>query len=167
MAYRNKTYVAFDADRDIRYYHLMKAWKDNDHADFNFFDAHDLKQARDTSSEETIKASLRVRMSNAKIFVLLVGESTRYLFKFVRWEIESALRRDLPIIVVNLNGLRKMDTVRCPPILRGELAIHISFQQAIVQYALDHWPSEYQSHKKKHDTGAYYYKPLVYERLGL
>ena len=26
MAYRNKTYVAFDGDKDIRYYRLMKAW---------------------------------------------------------------------------------------------------------------------------------------------
>lgn len=27
MTYRNKTYVAFDGDKDIRYYRLMQAWK--------------------------------------------------------------------------------------------------------------------------------------------
>jgi hypothetical protein len=27
--YTNKTYVAFDADSDIRYYRLMQAWKKN------------------------------------------------------------------------------------------------------------------------------------------
>ena len=42
MAYTNKTYVAFDADNDIHYYQLMKAWKQNDNTNFNFYDAHDL-----------------------------------------------------------------------------------------------------------------------------
>ena len=48
MPYRNKVYVAFDGDRDIHYYRLMKAWKQNDYTDFNFYDAHDLKQSRDS-----------------------------------------------------------------------------------------------------------------------
>ena len=30
MSYRNKTYVAFDGDNDIKYYWLMKAWKQTD-----------------------------------------------------------------------------------------------------------------------------------------
>ena len=50
MAYRNKTYVAFDGDKDIHYYYLMRAWKDNDNVDFNFYDAHDLNTALDTST---------------------------------------------------------------------------------------------------------------------
>lgn len=43
MAYQNKTYVAFDGDRDIHYYRLMKAWRQNNNIYFNFMDAHDLK----------------------------------------------------------------------------------------------------------------------------
>src|SRR5690606_6853185 len=49
MAYRNKTYIAFDGDSDIRYYRLMKAWSANEHFDFEFHDAHDLNTARDSS----------------------------------------------------------------------------------------------------------------------
>ena len=48
MAYRNKTYVAFDGDNDMRYYQLMKAWNQNDSTSFNFHDAHDINSARDT-----------------------------------------------------------------------------------------------------------------------
>jgi hypothetical protein len=54
MSYRNKTYVAF-ASEDIHYYRLMEAWRENEHIDFSFFDAHDLYLARDTSQPETIK----------------------------------------------------------------------------------------------------------------
>ena len=44
MAYRNKVYVSMDADNDLHYYYLMKAWKQNDNTEFNFYDAHEINQ---------------------------------------------------------------------------------------------------------------------------
>ena len=167
MAYRNKSYVAFDGDKDIYYYYLMRAWKSNQHVDFNFYDAHDINTALDTSSEQTIKRRLRERMSNAKCFVLLVGESTRYLYRFVRWEIELALDTNLPIIVVNLNDTRRMDDTRCPPILRDELAIHVPFKQSIIEHALNNWPNSHLKHRQNEQNGPFYYKQSVYDSLGI
>lgn len=165
MAYRNKTYIAFDGDNDIHYYRLMCAWKQNDNTSFSFFDAHDLNYARDTSLEESIKSQLRERLDNSRTFVLLIGEKTRYLRKFVPWEIDQALRRDLPIICVNINGKRSRDESFCPSRLRNELAIHISFNARILQYALESWPERH--HALKPATDPYYYKDAVYRRLGL
>ena len=164
MAYRNKTYVAFDGDTDIRSYWLMKAWKQNDNTDFNFHDAHDLKQARDSSTEETIKQSLRIRMNNSK---MLVGKNTKYLYRFVRWEIDLALSMNLPIVVVNLNQKRSHDTVLCPPILRDSLAIHISFSPKIMQLALEAWGTWHYYHQRNGKTGPFYYDNGVYRDLGL
>src|SRR5215472_12862811 len=109
MTYRNRTYIAFDGDNDMRYYRTMQMWKANDNIDFNFYDAHDLNSARDSSQEESIKRQLRERMQNAKQFILLAGEKTRYLTKFVMWEVEYARKLDLPIIVANLNGTKEYD----------------------------------------------------------
>ena len=167
MAYKNKTFVSFDGDKDIHYYRLMCAWKQNDSSSFNFYDAHDISAARDTSNEETIKRSLRTRLSSTKVFVLLVGENTRYLYKFVRWEIEQAISLNLPIIVVNLNGLRSLDSDRCPSIVRNELAIHISFKSAILQHALENWPYKHQELKNQFKTGSYYYNEQIYKQLEL
>jgi len=167
MSYRNKTFVSFDGDSDMAYYRLMQAWKQNDNIPFNFYNAHDLNSARDTSTEASIKAQLAERLRNTKIFVLLVGEHTRYLYKFVHWEIEQALSRELPIIAVNLNGQRSMDSDRCPPILKDALAMHISFNAKIMQYALENWPASYENLKSKGETGPYYYKESVYRDLGL
>ena len=167
MAYRNKTYVCFDGDHDMHYYRLMCAWKQHEGIKFNFYNAHDLNTARDDSQEASIKRQLRERMKNTSVFVVLVGENTRYLYRFVRWEMEQALQLELPIIAVNLNGLRKQDTDRCPPIIREELAIHISFNAAILQYALEHWPASHAKYKKEGKSGPYYYKQEVYKRLGL
>ena len=154
VAYRNKTYVAFDGDNDIRYYWMMKAWKQKDNTTFDFYDAHDLNSARDTSKEESIKSQLRERMKNSKVFVLLIGENTKYLRKFVKWEIESAIRMGLPIICVNLNGKRMKDEL-CPPCLNDELSIFIPYEKKRMQYTLEHWPSSYSQHMINGDSGAY------------
>ena len=143
MPYRNKTYVAFDGDTDIRYYWLMKAWKQNDGFDFNFHDAHDLNQAYDSSKEESIKRQLSVRFQNSKLFIILVGEHTKYLRKFVPWEIDQALRLDLPIIVVNLNGCREMDAEHCPGSLTTCLSLHIPYSPRVIQYAMDYWQAHH------------------------
>ena len=167
MPYRNKTFVSFDGDTDMAYYRLMQAWKQNDGIEFNFYNAHDLNVARDSSQEASIKAQLAERMRNSKVFILLIGERTRYLFKFVRWEIEQAIRRDMPIIAVNLNGTRFMDQDRCPPLIREELGVHISFNAAIMQHALDNWPVSHASLRQQRQSGPYYYKAEVYRGLGL
>ncbi len=167
MAYTNKTYVAFDADNDIRYYRLMQAWKHNDATSFNFYDAHDLNNLMSWANEETIKAKLRERLSSTKVFILLVGENTKFLYKFVRWEIEQALERKIPIIVVNLNGKRSKDSNLCPTILDGELAVHISFNQKIIEHAMNNWFDRDQAHRKEGESGAYYYKDSTYKNLGL
>ena len=167
MPYRNKTYVSFDGDNDIHYYWLMRAWKQSNNTSFNFYDAHVLNTARDTSLETSIKAQLSVRLNNSKSFVLLVGERTRFLYKFVLWEIEQAITRDLPIIVVNLNGLRFMDAVRCPPLVRSELAIHISFNARILEHALEYWTQQHSSLRFEKRTGPFYFFETVYQELGL
>ena len=167
MSYRNKTFVSFDGDTDMHYYRLMLAWKQNDNLPFNFYNAHDLNSARDTSTEESIKSQLAERLRNTKVFVILIGSNTRYLYKFVRWEIEQAITRNLPIIAVNLNGKRSMDEDRCHPLLRSALAIHISFNAAILQHALENWPSSDSTYRQDKKTGPYYYKNEVYQGLGL
>lgn len=167
MAYRNKTYVCFDGDTDMHYYRLMQAWHQNDNSEFSFYNAHDLNSARDTSLEESIKRQLRERLRNSKVLVVLIGENTRYLYKFVRWEMEQALALSLPIIGVNLNGFRQQDPERCPPIIREELALHISYNPAIMQHALENWPNSHASLRTEGRTGPYYYNANVYRQLGL
>lgn len=167
MAYRNKTYVAFDADNDIRYYRLMQAWKQSDRTNFNFYDAHDLNNLRSYSSEQTIKRRLKERLTNSKVFVLLIGRQTKFHYKFVRWEIENAIELNLPILCVNLNGMRSMDNNLCPPILKNKLALHISFNSKIIEKALINWEHYHYVHQKSGKTGDFYYEKSVYDDLGL
>ncbi|MBU9723148.1 MULTISPECIES: TIR domain-containing protein [Bacillaceae] len=161
MAYRNKTYVCFDADEDIRYYRLMLAWKEKDPEKFNFHNAHDLYPMRKSKLEDNdepyIKRKLTERFNNSKCFILLVGEKTKNLYKYVRWEIEVAKKLDIPIIIVNLNKKNRRDRNLCPPIVREHLAIHIPYGKEPIAYAMKNWPSQHQTHRLKKEDGAYYY----------
>ena len=166
MAYRNKTYIAFDGDNDMHYYRLMTAWKAHDGFSLNFHNAHDQNTARASSQEESIKRQLRERFANSKLLVVLIGESTRYLTKFVKWELEVALRLGLPVIGVNLNGSRQMDD-RCPPTIRDQLVVYISFNHKIIEHAMEHWPDEFHRLRSEGTTGNRHYTDDVYRQLGL
>src|SRR5262245_38517155 len=116
MSHSDTTYVIFDADNDIWAYGYMKGWSKSERVDFNFKDAHDLKPLTSRAEDEAyIKSRLRERFDTADQVIVLVGQSTRHLFRFVRWELEVALDLDLPIIAVNLNDKRSHDEERCPP----------------------------------------------------
>lgn len=155
-------YVCFDGDNDIKYYRLMKAWNENNKFNFNFNNAHDITQARDSSTEESIKRSLRTRLKASQILIVLLGESTKYLYKYVRWEIEVAIELELAIIVVNLDKSRSVNYERCPKILKEISAIHIPFGSHIIDYAINNWPS---IHKKRNEPRVY--NESVYKSLGL
>lgn len=156
MAYRNKTYIVFDADTDMRYYTMLKAWDGNEKFDFNFLNAHDINNLWGQSTEETIKRKLKERLNNTKVLAVLIGENTKNLHKYVRWEIEQAIKLDIPIIGINLNKKNRLDTGRCPAILRDHLAVHIPYGEKAVMHALKHWPDEYHR-RKNNSTGDRYY----------
>src|SRR6266478_8942433 len=108
-------YVIFDGDKDRWAYAFMKGWKVNERVEFDFRDAHDIGAITGRAQDEAyVKSELRKRMEASNQVLVLVGESTKNLRKFVGWEIDLALKLELPIIVVNLNDKRRMDADRCP-----------------------------------------------------
>lgn len=169
MSYRNKTYVAF-ASEDINSYWLMKAWRENEHIEFDFFDAHDLYKARDTSTPETIKGRLRERMKNAKQFVLLGSSDAKRKGgdgrSFLAYEVETMLKLNLPVVVANLDGDRTVDKNFIPrPLLDvGYYTVSVSYQPKIIKYALDSYAPQFAGSDK---TGPHQYPASIYQQLGL
>lgn len=107
MSYRNKTYVAF-ASENIHCYRLMEAWRESEHIDFNFYDAHDLFISRDTSQRATIRNNLRERMKSAKQVVLVGTTDCRRkggdAYTFLGHEIELIEEFNLPVVIANVGG---------------------------------------------------------------
>jgi hypothetical protein len=174
MPYRNKTFVSF-ASEDIHYYRLMCAWKENAKFDFDFYDAHDINVARDSSQAETINRRLRERLTNTKQVVMLIGDVTRRKATnpntFVYYEARTILRLDLPVVFANVNRSRVAQSDRIPEVLLGPYTISTSFGPTIIKYALDHFPEDYSANARlpedKQKKGIYNYLASVYEGLGL
>lgn len=169
MSYRNKTYVAF-ASEDIAWYRLMEAWRDNVRIDFNFYDAHDLYRARDTSTPETIKRRLRERLNNAKQVVLLGSAAAKRKgsngTSFLAHEVKVIQELNLPVVVANLNGSRLVVGANIPsPIVSSSYnTLNVSFQAKIIMRALDDCIA---FHSSRVNTGGWHYSPDVYRSLGL
>lgn len=167
MTYRNKTYVAFDADTDMDYYKTMKMWKANDNLDFDFHNAHELNNLRSTSSETTIKAKLKERLKNTKLMVVLVGEHTKDLYKFVRWEMDVALDMNIPIAAVNLNDKKNQDTKKFPAIIKDKLVIHIPFKLKPIKWAIDNWPNRIAYWTKQNNLSPKVLTDKTYKEMGI
>jgi hypothetical protein len=169
MSYRDATYVIFDGDEDKWAYGYMKGWNAHEHMNFVFRDAHELDTMTGRAQDEAyVKGKLKERMNRSSAVMVLVGEKTKNLYKYVRWELELALELGLPIIVVNLNEKRGMDPDRCPAIIKSACAVHIPFKLAAIKHALDKWPSEYRGLSgDQRGQGARHYNEGTYSLMGL
>lgn len=95
----------------------MQAWKEHEHIDFNFTDCQ-LTSELNSEDENYIKRKCRERINMAGKYIMLIGEDTRWKYKYVRWEAEVAMEKNCSIIGVNLDGSRRMTEKTCPPIIR-------------------------------------------------
>lgn len=160
-------YTIFDGDKDKWAYAHMKGWAALPNVPFTFENAHDLdSMTARAQGEEYVKRNLRARMQQSTVVIVLVGDSTKNLYKFVRWELDLALELDLPIIAVNLNGSRVQDDL-CPPIIRDKCVVHVPFKLKPIKHALDHWPAQFHGmSSSQRADGARHYSNDHYQAWG-
>ncbi|ANL74068.1 TIR domain-containing protein [Rhizobium phaseoli] len=167
-SHTDPSYVIFDGDEDKWAYAFMKGWNANERMDFSFDNAHDLDNMTSRAQgEDYVKRNLKARMMKSSSAIVLIGEKTKNLYKFVRWELELALGLGLPIIAANLNESRAQDE-RCPPIIRDKCVVHIPFKMRAIKHALDYWPDEFRGMSAtERSKGWRQYSPEQYKGLGL
>ena len=166
MGYKDATYVIFDGDNDKWAYAYMKGWKSNDKVDFDFRDAHDLdSMGSNAHNEQYVKGKLRPRMQKSAAVVVLVGEKTKWLYKYVRWELELALELGLPIIAVSLAEKKSISSELLPKIIRDQCIIEVPFKMKAIKYALDNWPASFYSKSPAGKVQSRTYPGSVYTSL--
>ena len=181
MSYRNGTYVAFNGcgttdptESDIKYFNLLKAWKENDNFDFTFSNSHEkTSQVSDESSLETLKRRLQERFRNSKNMLLIITENSSNNRGLLNWEIEQAVTvYKLPIIVAYTNYERIGNPSKLSDFWPKTLykfitenkvkVIHIGFKKEIIfsainQFDINNFPK----------TALSYYSKEVYEKYGI
>lgn len=170
MAYNEKIYVAYDGKNDLNYYMEMKNWIQSDGSNFQFYDGYDLYKKLEKIPDEDLKLEIRERMKLSEVCVLLISKTTKRYRKFIRWQTEAAINGNIPIIAVNVNGIRSVDYDRIPMILKKKkqtISLHITFQAPILEYALLHWPDDFRMHLEKGNIYTFRYSNDIYESLNL
>lgn len=108
MGYRNGVYVAFNGcgttiptESDIKYFNMLKAWKENEKIDFSFVDSHQKTyRVLDSSTKQTLLSRLNERMASSKLMFLIVTDRTKHSSDVVDHEIIRAIDCDkIPIVV--------------------------------------------------------------------
>ena len=135
----------------------MLAWKTNENIDFDFANCQ-LNKELFSTNEAYIKSKVRERLQLAGKYKLIIGEDTRYKYKYVLWEAEVALEKGCTIIGINLDGSRRMKERTCPPVIRNIGAIFVPFSPHIVARAIQNYQMK--------ESGNYYYKDDIYRQLG-
>ena len=148
-------FVGFSST-DLNYYNMMLAWKNNENIDFNFRDCQ-LNKAINSEDEKYIKSICRERINMGSRFIQLIGEDTKYKYKYVRWEAEVAIEKGCTIIGVNLDNSRQINS-SCPPIIKDIGAIFVPYSPKIIKYAIENY--------KMKDSSNYHYTEETYNALG-
>lgn len=88
---------------------------------------------------------------------------------FFFYEIEVIERLELPVVFVNLNKSRDIQSRLIPTKLSSPYyTVSTSFQPKIIKYALDNYVESFKNNTGLNPkTGPHYYKPKVYKDLGL
>jgi MTH538 TIR-like domain (DUF1863) len=131
-----RTFVGFSST-DIHYYHLMCAWKEHEHIDFDFADFQ-LDEAINSENEHYIKRICRNKIRRADTYALLIGQDTFAKTMFVKWEVEVAIEKGCRLIGINLNNSRFKDYL-CPWFFADKGALFVPFSSRIVARALEPW----------------------------
>lgn len=138
------TYIAADWEGDGVAVQIIQKWNNDFRKSISFKDAHDLVQARDSSLNCSIKASLSSRLDMSYKFILIVGKGTKsvrsgscqycgslnsyshYCMKghsvdyrsYIEFECEKAVRDGLQIVVLYNSGVIEKD--RCPDVVKNK-----------------------------------------------
>lgn len=80
MNYRTKTYIAADWDHDEDAVKELYKWNNSSRYGLTFSDAHELKQARDSSLNCSIKKSLAVIVNTCSDSLFSIGQKNCQLF---------------------------------------------------------------------------------------
>jgi hypothetical protein len=167
MGHRDRTFVSYAAE-DASAWWEMRAWPQEPGIPFDFEDAYDLHAKGDTN-RDSIRRRLRQRIGRSRQGIVLVGPRSRAVAANPRnyffYELDVLTKLGLPIVVVNLNGVRRVDRTRVPEVLAGRYTINVAFEPRIVRHALDHFAAGYAAMQPT-QSGPHVYEPHVYDELG-
>jgi antiphage defense system Thoeris ThsB-like protein len=164
MGHRDRTFVSYVRE-DIASYWAMRGWPETQGIAFDFHDAHDLAMGREASAREQRRA-VRERLAGTRQVIVLIGARSRSVAEnqrgFFALELDVIRGLGLHVVCANLNGARRVETLRLPLALTDIGSLSVPCEPRILRHALD----DYTTGAYPRD-GPFFYPPEVYAELGI
>ncbi len=148
------------APADFPAFRLMQRWHAVEFRDFRFERCAGGGAALNGRDEAAVKQCARKGLDESGVYIALIGDDTAAAVPEMRWEVAVAIEKHCRIIVVNLDGSRRMVPLTCPPYLRNVGAVFVAFTPRIVAHAI-------RTFRRGEPDRDYYFHDHMYERLGL
>jgi len=104
----------------------------------------------ETSNDDTIRRSLSERLDNTKVMVFLMGTQSKFR-DWIIWELEAAIKRDIPIIVVDVvRAGNDLNMNLLPKCLIPYKFGHTFYEKDKIIAALRDWPDRHAKISLKH-----------------
>lgn len=165
MSYKGKIYVAFDALNDTKAYNQLKDFRQSDGSIYDFYDGARYAKDLDKISDENLKALIQQNMEDADIILILLSKTLKSMRRFSKWQIEYAISKNKPIIVLNNSPLRGLDYDITPTPLKNHLCLYVPYDTQALELACMNWPRSNKEHHNNNDKNPYRYDSEVYKQL--
>ena len=165
MSNSEKIYVALDAINDMNNYKKLMDFRKQDGSVFDFYNGARFAKEIDKASDEVVKTSIQENMEEADIILVLLCKTVKSMRKFVKWQLEYAVSKNKPIIVMNNSRIRGMDTDITPTILKNHLCLFVPYEEKALEVACAYWPKSFKEHRANGDKTPFKYDSTVYEQI--
>ncbi len=155
-----RIYVLFDYPSDMLIFSEMKSRCLAEDSD-NYFYTADYD-----AGDKEINEKIYQGIMSSSLVIVLVNSNSKYLGGKYNFGIETAVKSQKPLVVVNMNHERSLDIENCPMSLRGKFALHISNDSSIINFAIKEWPSYYKENKGK-NLHSMYLDDTIYKHFNL
>lgn len=165
MSYNGKIYVAYDALNDAKARKALNAFKTSDGKSFNFYDGAEYAKLLDVETDDSLKAKIQKNMDGASIVLVVLSKTLKSMRRFSKWQVEYAICKEMPIIVLNNSRIRAIDNDITPTILKNHLCLYIPNDEKALELACLNWPKSNTLHIQNGDKTPYRYDYDVYKEL--
>ena len=104
-------------------------------------------------------------MDDASIVLVVLSKTLKSMRRFSKWQVEYAISKEMPIIVLNNSRIRAIDNDITPTILKNHLCLYIPNDEKALELACLNWPKSNTLHIQNGDKTPYRYDYDVYKEL--
>ncbi|HNZ74311.1 MAG TPA: TIR domain-containing protein [Bacilli bacterium] len=160
-----KIFVVYD-EEDQEHVDKIKNYASGTGKKYELIDCLALKENIGKVDDEELKKEFYQKMDEAEIAVIIMSQAIRSMRKYISWQVTYLANEKKPLVCVNTNGIRSVDSTFLPAKLkRGALSLHIPLNKETFNMAIDNWPRFHEKFVAEGKNGMFKFPESIYKQM--